>query len=169
MMAYRNQYLAAFLGGLGPADESVNLFHSKRRQNTEKVCVETREEEETRWCERNSLRLEVAARLLQSLRESGASRVLDQLLLARLPLALALISLLLSSTWYLLEVYILVVVHLPVAKNRRLFFFLFYKPEIAPQRRSERGAGWSQRRGCRTTLGGRASRSRARVSTADSI
>ena len=41
-VAHPNRYLVAFIGGLGLADESVNLFHNKRRQNTENVCVERR-------------------------------------------------------------------------------------------------------------------------------
>ena len=49
-MAYPNRYLAVFVGGLGLADESVNLSHSERRQNTENVC---REEEERRECQMN--------------------------------------------------------------------------------------------------------------------
>ena len=41
-MAYPNRYLAWFVGGLSLADESVDVFHSKRGQNTENVWVERR-------------------------------------------------------------------------------------------------------------------------------
>ena len=45
-MAYPNRYLAAFVGSLSLADESMYLFHKKRRQDTENVCVEGEETRE---------------------------------------------------------------------------------------------------------------------------
>jgi hypothetical protein len=80
-MAYPNRYLAALVGGLGLADESVNFISQRKaKKNTENVLC--REEEETCECQLNSLRLAVAVRLLQSLPECCASPVPDQLLLA---------------------------------------------------------------------------------------
>ena len=80
------------------SDRRVNKFisHQKETKYRKRLC---RGEEETLECQMYTLRLAVVARLLQNLRESDASRGPNQLLLALLPLALALMYV--SSSLYL--------------------------------------------------------------------
>jgi hypothetical protein len=70
-----------------------------------------------------------------NLRESGASRVLDHLLLARALLPLTLVVL--PSTRRALQLYVLVGIDSSVSVDRRI---LFCKPSIASQGRTEHGA-----------------------------
>ena len=95
-----------------------------------------REGAETHGTQMRSLRLAIFERLpLNLLRESGASRVLDHLLMALVLLPLAL---LLPSAQRALEIYILVDIDSLVSMRRHVLFFLFRKPSIALQRRVKR-------------------------------
>lgn len=117
-----------------------------------------------------TLRLAIVERLPQKLRESGASHVLDHLLLAMalLPLLLMYASPSLCS----MHARALRPRQRPFAGghgplDQHILFFLFRKPSIAPQRRAKPRARCSWMVKSRAVLGRRAgSRTRARVAAA---
>ena len=105
-----------------------------------------------------SLRLAIAERLLQNLREYGAARVLDHLLLALELLPLVLVLMYASPSLCSTRVRVL---HTSSSTSSS-------PARSAERRNGELKARLGVRGGARTALGGRTNRARARVAVADS-
>jgi hypothetical protein len=97
-MACPNQYLSVFAGGfaLRTSQQTISIVGLQVDKYRRRWCgkgAETRG-----WSQMRSLHLAVAGRLLQNPRESGASRVLDHLLLALTLSSLTLVLMYTSSS-----------------------------------------------------------------------